>query len=109
MKTILTGLSIIAAFLIVGFLCTGLDLAQFNFWAPKFENAKRNVYEQTKSYRDGSRRDFENLYTQYLAQPDPASKAAVLSVAKERADGVDPAIVPQNLKDLLCTQLKDCM
>lgn len=93
----------------LGFALTSWDLFNLSFWGPKYENAKRGVYEQTKSYRDGSRRDFENLYVEYMAQPDPASKSAVLSVAKERADGVNPEIVPQNLKDLLCNQLKDCM
>ena len=109
MKELFIGLLVIVGLFAIGFLMTGIDLAQYEFWAPKYQNAQRKVYEETKSYRDGNRRDFERLYVSYMSQQDPASKEAILSVAKSEADGVDPAIVPQNLKDLLCNQLKDCM
>ena len=108
-KYSLVFLVVLVGLFIVGNLMTGLDLAQYRFWGPKIENAHRAVYEETKSYRDGSRRDFENLYVAYTTATTPEDKTAVLSVAKERADGVNPESVPDNLKQLLCNQLKDCM
>jgi hypothetical protein len=46
-------LMLMLAFYGIGFLATGGDLAIYRFWAPKQENARRVVFEQTQSYVEG--------------------------------------------------------
>lgn len=86
---------------ILFFAVGAIGFGSYWFWAPKQEAVRREVFEQTKSYRDGLRRDFDNLFLQYETEKDPDAKAAILSVIRHRADGVDPDFVPDNIHNLL--------
>ena len=105
MKEIFLGLLLIVGLFALGFVLTGVDLAQYNFWAPKYEAAHRNVYEETKSYQDGSRSDFDHYYVAYQTASDPASKQAILSVLRGRVNQLSPQrqaeIVPPEVQQLL--------
>jgi hypothetical protein len=105
MKAFFLGILILALFLGLGFVLQGVDLAQYNFWAPKYEAAHRNVYEETKSYQDGSRSDFEQYYVAYQTASDPASKQAILSVIRDRASLLSPQkkaeIIPPAVQQLI--------
>jgi hypothetical protein len=105
MKELFFGDLIIVGLLVLGFVLTGADLASYQFWGPKYEAAHRKVYEETKSYQDGSRKDFENLFVSYQTASDPVSKQAILSVLKDRVDLLSPErkaeIVPAEVQQLI--------
>ena len=100
-KGVLAFFGIIVLLCFTGFVLNYTGLVSYQFFGPKYEAARRNVFEETKSYRDGLRRDFDNLYIQYETEKDPDAKAAVLSVIKHRAYGVDPDFLPDNIRNLL--------
>ena len=78
----------------LGFLATGGDLAIYRFWAPKQEAARREVFEQTKAYRQGMVQELQNMQFQYV-QADPAGKAALASIILHRAaDFPEDAMTP---------------
>jgi len=89
--------------LVIGglFGLTALSLAHYQFFAPRFENARREVFENTKSFRDGSRRDFDNLYVAYQSAKTPEEKQAILSVIRQRVYGVPEDQVPSEINQLL--------
>ena len=89
--------------LVVGFVIAMqlASLENYKFFGPKFEDARRNVFEETKSYQDGLRRDFDNLYLQYEEAKDPDEKSAILSVIRHRAEGVNPDFLPTSIRNLL--------
>ena len=95
---VLAGLLAIAVF---SFAVSAIGFGNYWFWAPKTEQVRREVFENTKSYRDGLRRDFDNLYLSYETEKDPDAKAAVLSVIRHRAAGVDHDFLPDNIRNLL--------
>ena len=76
-------------------------LTSFKIFGPQYEQARREVFEETKSYRDGTRRDFDNLYLQYKSAKSDDEKAAVLSVIRHRAAGAPPDVVPSEISNLL--------
>ena len=86
---------------VVSFGVSAIGFGNYWFWAPKNEQVRREVFENTKSYRDGLRRDFDNLYLSYEQEKDPDAKAAIKSVIRHRADGVDPELVPDSIRNLL--------
>ena len=96
--TVLTIVAIIAA---ATFGANYFGLVNYKFFGPQYEGARRQVFEETKSYRDGTRRDFDNLHLQYLAADSDEQKAAILATIRHRASGVPPELVPQEIKDLL--------
>lgn len=94
----------VGALILLGIIAMAVNATaygNYKFWAPKQEQVRREVFENTKSYRDGLRRDFDNLYLQYQEEKDPNTQAAIKSVMRHRADGVDPDFVPDNVRNLL--------
>lgn len=101
MKELGIGISVLAGLLVLGFVLNAVGLVNYQFFAPKYENARREVFENTKSYRDGSRRDFDNLYLAYKTAKSDDEKAAVLSIIRERASTAPEDVVPAEIKQLL--------
>lgn len=93
---------LIATFLIIGlvvgiFLLQTLGFESFKFWAPKYEDAHRQVFENTKSFRDGSARDLDNLRVAYSQAKTPEEKSIILDTIRHRAlsvpsDQLSPAV-----------------
>jgi hypothetical protein len=72
----------------VGFLATGSDLIIYRFWAPKQENARRQVFEHTQSYVDGK---IQNISQQCFAyhNADGAQKEALAGEIRNEAATID--------------------
>ena len=47
------------------FVCGLIGLGWYAFFAPKYENVGRNVFEQTKSYTHGKVQDLAKHYQEY--------------------------------------------
>jgi hypothetical protein len=95
------GMFIVGVFLF-GLLMFGLQelgVMNYRFFGPQIENAHRAVFEETKSYRDGSRRDFMNLYLSYQSAGMDA-KPAIKSVMCDRANGLAPDVIPVEVKSI---------
>jgi hypothetical protein len=77
-----------------------LGIADTKVFGVVDQNAQREVYENTKAYRDGIRRDFDELSLAY-AKATPEEKPAILAVLRHRTEGVPPELVPDDVKRLL--------
>lgn len=64
---------------LIAFLLGLFDLFSFKFFAPKYENARREVFEQTKSYNHGKIQDLSKYYLEY-EYADYESKDAIKAV-----------------------------
>jgi hypothetical protein len=60
----------LAALIALGFGIQLLNLEMFKFFAPKFEDAKREVFENTKSYTHGKAQDLGKYYEEYTKGTD---------------------------------------
>jgi hypothetical protein len=97
-------LKLLFSIVAIGLVLFGLQygsLQNYKFFAPKYEDARREVFENTKSFRDGSARDFENLLISYLSANTEEGKQAILSVIRQRAYGVPQEQLPLEIKNLL--------
>lgn len=101
LKVVFGLIGVLLLMAVFSFGVSAIGFGNYWFWAPKTEQVRREVFENTKSYRDGLRRDFDNLYLSYETEKDPDTKAAILSVIRHRSDGVDPAFLPENVRNLL--------
>jgi hypothetical protein len=91
--TLLVILVLIAA----GFGLNYAGLMNTAFFQPKYEQIRRNTFEQSQAYNEGMIRDLENIRNQYLAANDPASKAALRATFIHRAEGY-PNTLPSDLQ-----------
>jgi hypothetical protein len=69
--------------------------ALFGFFLPKYEQVRRNTFEQSQAYVEGQRRDIQNLRLEWLDATGDR-KAAIRSVALQRIAGLpESAMSPE--------------
>ena len=69
-------------------LVQGNDFFMYKFFAPRQEAVRREVFENTKSYRQGVAEELENMRFDY-EKADPEHKAALASIIRHRAADID--------------------
>jgi hypothetical protein len=87
----------------VGALIWGVayhDLIFTSFFAPKYENVRRNTFEQSKSFRDGSLQELENMRFEYI-KASPEHKVALKDIIIHRATEVPEDALPQDLYNFI--------
>lgn len=96
---------VVAAFvggLVLLFILGLYGLGWFKFFAPKEENIRREVFEQTKSYVHGKIQDLAKYYDEYQKSDSPESKSAIQELVKSQfADFDTNTISSQQLKTFL--------
>ncbi len=88
---------IVIGLTIITFLATGADLAMFKFWAPKYENARREVFEQTKSYNQAKLQELAKFKLEY-DRGNYEDKAALKSVIVHKFADYDVSRLPHQLQ-----------
>jgi hypothetical protein len=74
-----------------------LDIVNFGFFAPKYENVHRKVFEQTQSYVEGKRQDLTKYYDEWR-RSDKEGKEALRSIVIEDFANFDTTLLtPQEL------------
>lgn len=58
----------------LAFVGTAYEYGMFKFWAPKFENVKRQVFENTYSYKRGTIQDLRDYQEAWLTGDDNHKK-----------------------------------
>lgn len=94
----ITGLVVLYGF---GFAATGGDLAIYRFWAPKQENAKRVVFENTQSYVQGKQEYISRLRYQYQTAEPGAQQDALRSLILSEAANVDNSKLSPDLESFI--------
>lgn len=72
----------IVAFLVLLFALELIGLQWTRFFAPKRENIRREVFENTKSYTHGKIQDLSKYYGEYQKADNVEDKAAIASLIK---------------------------
>lgn len=96
-------LAIVGGVIGFGALTWGLayhDLLFTAFFAPKYENVRRNTFEQSKSFRTGAVQELQNMQFEYI-KADPAHKVALADIIRHRAAEVPPDAMPADLQSFI--------
>lgn len=83
-------IAIIAIVVVValGWAITGNDLMLQKFFAPKYEQVRRETFEQSKAYRQGAVQELESMMFQYV-QAGPEHQGALRALILHRAADLD--------------------
>lgn len=100
MKPILTiiGGAVGISVLIWGFTYKGLIFT--SFFAPRFENVRRNTFEQSKSFRTGAVQELQNMQFEYI-KASPEHKKALADIIRHRALEVPADAMPTELQSFI--------
>jgi hypothetical protein len=96
------GLYLMAIVVIVGIIwfAQGNDFFLYRFFAPKYEQVRRETFEQTKSYNQGMIQELQNMQFQYI-QADSSEKQALASIILHRAADYDVEKMPADLRSFI--------
>ena len=87
---------------VVGIMAVG-GLAILRYVAPEEERIRRDTYEESKSYLDGTVRDLDNLRLQWHAATNDVHRDAIASTALHRAADFPEDRLPDRIADWLGT------
>ena len=76
-------LAVVVGIAVLSFAATGYGFAMFRFWAPKYENVKREVFENTQSYVQGKVSYLTTLQLSYATATGDERKALRTTILRE--------------------------
>ena len=86
----------------LGWFFQGNDFFLYKYWAPKYEDARRDVYTHTQSYRQGNTQRLGSLCDQVKAADDNHKSMLNAQIKQEFTDW-NVSDVPDYLKSCLTT------
>lgn len=100
MKATLGILGVIILILALSWIAAGNDFFLYKFFAPKTEQVRREVFEQTKSYNQGMVQQIRGYMAQY-ATADSSQKDALASVIIHETADYDESKLPSDCEDFI--------
>lgn len=91
--------SIIGAIILIlglSWLVTGNDFFLYKVFAPKQEQVRREVFEQSKAYNQGMVQELQNMQFEYV-KATPEQQKALASIILHRAADYDDTKLPADL------------
>ena len=76
-KMIGIGVGIFAALIVIGFIFQAVGLGFYGYFAPKYEDAKREVFENTQSYVHGKIQDLQKKYGEWMKAESEVDKSVI--------------------------------
>ena len=101
MKDLLAGTALVVI-AVAGVGVLGVVGAEYAFrqhahYAPRYEDVRRETYEHSRAFQEGTLRDLDNLRLEY-ARGDDAQKAAIADTARHRLADVPIEQLPPALR-----------
>ncbi len=100
MKATAVIVGILVLFLGFGWLIMGNDFFMFKVFAPRVEQVRREVFEQSKAYKQGVIQELQNMQFEYI-QASPEHKEALASLILHRAADFDENKLPSDLREFI--------
>lgn len=82
-------LGLFAALMGIGWIVEGNQFFMYQFFAPKYEQVRRNTFEQSRAFNEGMAQELNQMYRDYIHTKDDNEKAAIRSIIKDRVAGYD--------------------
>ena len=95
-KTLLT----VVVFLLASFGLGYYVLSMQGFFAPRFENVRRNTFENTKSYNQGMQQELQSYFLEYQ-KSDENGKQAIASVISHQYADYPTERLPSHLRNFV--------
>jgi hypothetical protein len=94
-------LAVLFAIFLLVFLLQGGDFFLYKFFSPKYENVKREVFENTQSYVEGARQELAAYKLDYARAKTAEEKTAIKFTVVHRFSNIDENKLDPGLKDFL--------
>jgi dsRNA-specific ribonuclease len=79
----------------------GNDFFMYKVFAPKYEQVRRQTFEETKSYRQGMIQELQNMQFEYEKTNDKSAKDRMASIILHRSADFPEADMPSDLRSFI--------
>lgn len=100
MKSVFGVVGIVVGVLLLMWAVVGNEFFLYRYFAPKFEEVRRETFEETKSYRQGMVQELQNMQFEY-ERSTPEQKVALRSIVLHRAADVPDDALTSDLRKWL--------
>lgn len=90
----------IICLMLFGWVAYGNSFFLYKFFAPKQEQVRREVFEQSKAYRQGLIQELNNLHVDYI-KATPEQKLGLMTIILHKAADVPPETLTPDLNAFL--------
>ena len=88
---------------VAAFFLNAMGWVSFDFWAPKYENTRRTVFEESASHVHGKRQYLTRLWGEWK-QADPSHRLTICAVARHEASTLNPEHLPESIRNWECVK-----
>lgn len=86
--------------LVLTWIVQGNNFFIYKVFAPQYEQTRREVFEETKSYNQGMIQELQNMQFEYV-KADPSHKDALASIILQRTADYDLNKLPPDLRQFV--------
>ena len=97
MKIILGAIATLVVLLGLAWAFQGNDFFLYKVFAPKYEQVRRETFEQSKAYNQGTIQELQNMQFEYV-KATPEQRQALGSLILHRAADYDETRMPPDLR-----------
>jgi hypothetical protein len=95
-----TGVFCFVVLLGLGWAIQGNDFFLTKYFAPKYEDVRRETFEHSKAYNQGMIQELDNMRFEYV-KASPEHKQALASIILHRAADYDEDKLPSDLRNFI--------
>ena len=103
MKTALAWITGFLAFLLLIFALHGFGLVNLKFWGPKFQEARREIFEETQSFTHGKITHLNRLRLEYESTDSEKRKKALRTMLLQEVSVLEEENLPLDLRSFIRT------
>ena len=100
LKNIGVGILVLVSLLLFGWAVQGSNFFMYKFFAPKQEQVRREVFEQSKAYRQGMVQELQRMQFEYI-KSSPDQQAGLSSIILHKAADVPAETLPSELNSFI--------
>ena len=108
MKVIGFGVGFLILLLSVSWVVQGNEFFLYKVFAPRMEQVRREVFEQSKAYNQGMQQEIENMIFQYQ-QADEGHRQALAAIILHRVADYDLDKMPSDVRTFILSLRRERM
>ncbi len=101
MRYVAAVIGVLVLMLLFTWLVQGNDWFMYKVFAPKYEQVRRETFEQSKAYNTGMIQELQNMQFKYESEKDPKAKAALASIILHRSADYPMEKMPTDLQSFI--------
>ncbi len=99
-KVVMSIVAMVTIMIATAWFIQGSDFFMYKYFAPRTEQVRRETFEQSKAYNEGTAQELRRMQIEYV-KATPEQKVALASIILHQMAGYDEEKLPSDLREFL--------